>query len=181
MFEIFIILFSIFVLIAAIAAVEMKDLLSSIMALSVVGFGLVIIFIFLAAPEVVSAQLVIEILCFVSLVVVVNKTSKVDETKLYSMREISPVSAGLFFAIIFIIFGLWGIQDLPKFGEPVMKVSSVYIQKVIAEIGAKNIVTAILMDFRAFNTLIEVVLIITLFVGVATILRKRGRKNAESD
>jgi len=102
MFEIFIILFSIFVLIAAIAAVEMKDLLSSIMALSVVGFGLVIIFIFLAAPEVVSAQLVIEILCFVSLVVVVNKTSKVDETKLYSMREISPVSAGLFFAIIFI-------------------------------------------------------------------------------
>jgi len=52
---------------------------------------------------------------------------------------------------------------------------------VISEIGAKNIVTAILMDFRAFNTLIEVILLITLFVGVATILRKKGRKDAESN
>lgn len=178
MFETLLILFLVLIIIAAVATVELKDILAAIMALSIVGGGLAVVFIFLAAPEVVSAQIIVEILTFVILVAVAHKTSKTDETKRYSIREISPATAALFFAVVFVLFALWGIKGLPFFGAPSMKVSSVYIDKIISDIGVKNIVTGILMDFRVFNTLIEVILIITLLVGVAAILRKKGKKDA---
>lgn len=176
MFEIFLISFLIFVLIMAVIAVEIRDLLSAVMALGGVGFGLAVIFMFLAAPEVMTAQIVLEVITFVIMVAVVYKTSKIDKTRKYSVREISPAAAMFFFVVIFIIFIIWSLKELPPFGLPVMRASTVQIDKVISEIGATNIVTAVLLDFRAWNTLMEAFVVITMIVGVAVILRKKGKK-----
>ncbi|MEW6556760.1 MAG: hydrogenase subunit MbhD domain-containing protein [Elusimicrobiota bacterium] len=176
MSEIILISSLIFVLIMAVVAVQIRDLLSSVMALGGVGFGLAIIFMFLAAPEVMTAQLVVEVICFTIMVAVVFKTSKIDKTRKYSVQEISPAAAMFFFGIIFVIFVIWGIKELPMFGSPLMRTSSLQISKTVSEIGATNIVTAILLDFRAWNTLIEAVIIITMIIGVAVILRKKGKK-----
>ena len=86
------------------------------------------------------------------------------------------VVAVIFFGAIFLIISIPVLKALPEFGKPVMKVSSVYIEKVLTEIGASNIVTAVLLDFRAYNTLIEAVVILTMAVGVAVIMRKEGKK-----
>ncbi|MEW6040178.1 MAG: hydrogenase subunit MbhD domain-containing protein [Elusimicrobiota bacterium] len=177
MFEIILILLLLFSLIAAIVAVETRDLLSAVILLGVLGFGLAIIFLLLKAPEVMTAQLVVEILTFVMMVMTVYKTSKIDHTTQYTFRSMSAqVVAVVFFVAIFLIVSLPVIKALPEFGKPVMKVSSIYIDKVLAEIGATNIVTAVLLDFRAYNTLMEAVIIITMTVGVAVIMRKTGRK-----
>ncbi|MBI5573628.1 MAG: DUF4040 domain-containing protein [Elusimicrobia bacterium] len=176
MFAILLVSILIFVLIMAALAVQIRDLMSSVMALAGVGFGLAIVFLFLSAPEVMTAQLVLEVITYVIMISVVYKTSKLDKTRKYSVREISPAAAMFFFAVVFIIFSIRGIKDLPIFGEPLMRASSLQIAQTISEIGATNIVTAILLDFRAWNTLMEAFVIIVMIVGVTVILRKKGRK-----
>ncbi|MFC1809176.1 hydrogenase subunit MbhD domain-containing protein [Candidatus Omnitrophota bacterium] len=64
-----------FMIIAAIIAVEVKDLLSSVIAVGAVGMGLSIVFLILKAPDVAITQLVVEILC---LIILIRATLKRD-------------------------------------------------------------------------------------------------------
>ena len=58
------ILFGIMI-IGAVAALEMKDLLSAVVAASVVGLGLAMTFLVLKAPDAAFTQLIVEILCLI--------------------------------------------------------------------------------------------------------------------
>ena len=55
----------IFMIIGAIIAIQVKDLLSSVVAVGAVGLALSLIFIILKAPDVAITQLVVEILCLI--------------------------------------------------------------------------------------------------------------------
>ena len=57
-----------FMICAAIAAVEMRDLISSVIALSAVGLGLCLAFLLLKAPSLAVTQLVVEILFVIVLI-----------------------------------------------------------------------------------------------------------------
>ena len=48
-------------LIGAIVALEAKDLLSSVISLGIIGFGLVLVFLLLRAPDLAITQIVVEI------------------------------------------------------------------------------------------------------------------------
>ena len=65
MIELYILL--VFMIIGAIIAIEVKDLLSSVVAVGAVGLGLSIVFLVLKAPDVAITQLVVEILCLIIL------------------------------------------------------------------------------------------------------------------
>ena len=65
----------IFMIIGAIIAIEVKDLLSSVVAVGAVGLGLSIVFLVLKAPDVAITQLVVEILC---LIILIRATLKRD-------------------------------------------------------------------------------------------------------
>ena len=56
---------------AAVVAVEMKDLISSVISLSAVGLGLSLAFLILKAPNLAIIQLVVEILCIIILIRIV--------------------------------------------------------------------------------------------------------------
>ena len=49
-------------------------------------------------------------------------------------------------------------------------------QHKIASLGAGNRVTAVLLDFRAYDTLGEATVLFTAVTGVAVVLRARGKK-----
>jgi len=65
----------IFMIIGAIIAIEVKDLLSSVIAVSAVGLALSITFLILKAPDVAITQLVVEILI---LIILIQATLKRD-------------------------------------------------------------------------------------------------------
>jgi len=65
----------IFMIIAAIVAIEVKDLLSSVIAVGAVGLGLSLAFLILKAPDLAITQLVVEILC---LIILIRATIKRD-------------------------------------------------------------------------------------------------------
>jgi uncharacterized MnhB-related membrane protein len=57
-----------FMIFAAIVAVEVKDLLSSVIGVGAVGFALCLAFLILKAPDLAITQLVVEILCLIILI-----------------------------------------------------------------------------------------------------------------
>ncbi len=163
-----------FMILAALLAVEMRGLLSSVIALGAVGMGLVLQFLLLRAPDLAIVQLVVEILI---LILLIRATVRLDRPSESTLRENwGYLACLLVFAAVFLWFGYGAISALPPFGEPLMDVSSYYTANALGRTGASNIVTAILLDFRAYDTLGEVTVLFTSIVGAIAVLRKTGRK-----
>jgi len=64
----------IFMIIGAVIAVELKDLLGAIVAVGAVGLGLAAAFLFLQAPDLSIVQIVVEILALIILIRAVGLT-----------------------------------------------------------------------------------------------------------
>ena len=163
----------VFMIVAAVMAMEIEDLLSSVIALGAVGIGLTLEFLILRAPDLAITQLVVEIL---SLIILIRATVG---------RDVSPVTSGvkwgyLVFALLFVSAFLWfsreAIMGLPVFGNPIMKIGSEYISEGVRWTHATNIVSAIILDFRGYDTLGEATVLFTSVVGVVAVLRTLGRK-----
>ncbi len=178
MIELYLLL--VFVLIGAVIAVEIRSLLSSVVALGVVGFVLCLIFFMLRAPDVAITQIIVEI---VVLVILIRATGvKKDLTEIKGGRkEIFALATMILFVAVFGLFSIWALYDLPQFGIPIMEVSKNYIANGLKQTGAANLVTSVLLDYRAYDTLGEATVLFTAVIGAIAILRKKGRKKtAES-
>ncbi len=56
-----------------------------------------------------------------------------------------------------------------------MRVANEYIKTGLAKTGATNIVAAIILDFRGYDTLGEATILFTAVMGVLAVIRKIGR------
>ena len=66
--------------------------------------------------------------------------------------------------------------QLAPFGSPLMSMGEGYL-KSGAQTGAANHVTAVLLDFRAYDTLGEATVIFAAVIGCYALLRTRGRES----
>ncbi len=141
-----------FMIVGAIIAVEVKDLLSSVIAVGTAGLGLSIAFLVLKAPDLAIVQLVVEILAVIILIwAVVRRGTD------YPKTDTGPLV--LLITLVFISLFLWfmwePLHELPNFGEPTMEVSKKYLEDGLRETGAANIVTSVILDYRAYDTLVK--------------------------
>jgi multicomponent Na+:H+ antiporter subunit B len=81
---------------------------------------------------------------------------------------------------------VWGTLVLPRFGAadaPIHKhVAPRYISESIRETNVPNVVTAVLADYRSYDTLGETTVVFTAGIGVLLLLRsarRRGRSEHE--
>jgi len=89
----------IFMIFSAIIAVEIKDLLSSVIAVGAVGLGLSLAFLILKAPDLAITQLVVEILC---LIILIRATIKKDLPFSTSGRWLFNTISTLVFVAVFL-------------------------------------------------------------------------------
>jgi multicomponent Na+:H+ antiporter subunit B len=72
---------------------------------------------------------------------------------------------------------LYGIDALPVFGDPtapaMLHVAPDYIAGSIPDIHTPNVVTAVLADYRAFDTMIETAVVLTAALACLLVLRRR--------
>ena len=171
-------LFLVFTIIAAIVATEIKDLLAAVISLGAVGFSVAIIFVLIQAPDLAIVQIVIEVLTIVIFIAVILRTTHIDETigKKLSGTHIFSIVLYAVFAILFLVVILRSFQEMPDFGNPIMKVASEYIRLGLAQTGGANIVADVILDFRALDTLGEATVLFTAVIGVVALMRKSGRK-----
>ena len=163
----------ILMIIGAIAAIEMKDLISSIIVVGAVGLALSIAFLVLKAPDLAITQLVVEILC---LIILIRATLKKDLPFSTTGRWFFNTLVAVVFAVTFLALGYFSLKDLPEFGYPIMKVAKFYIETGLAKTGAANLVSSVILDFRAYDTLGEATILFTAVIGVMAVMRRIGRK-----
>lgn len=174
MIELYVLL--VFMIIGAIIAIEMKDLLSAVIAVGAVGLGLSIVFLILKAPDVAITQLVVEMLC---LIILLRATLKRDLPFSTTGRWLlnTLITAG--FIATFLFVAVKALKDLPEFGYPIMRVANIYLKEGLIKTGASNLVSSVILDFRAYDTLGEATILFTAVIGVLTIVRRIGRKKKD--
>ena len=171
MIELYILL--IFMIIGAVIAIEVKDLLSSVVTVGAVGIALSMVFLILKAPDVAITQLVVEILC---LIILIRATLKKDLPFVTTGRWFLNTLITLTFIAIFLFVALKALRELPSFGYPIMKVAKTYLANGLSQTGAANVVSSVILDFRAYDTLGEATVLFTAVIGVLAVMRKIGRK-----
>ncbi len=171
-----------FIIIAAIIAIETKNLLSSIICIGALGFGASLMFLFLRAPDIAITQIVVEVL---GLIILIRATISRDLTFITGDKEffVKVVSV----VIIFVIFlvGIRVFETLPDFGTAIFAelpetASQTYIKKGLDDTGAANIVASVILDYRAYDTLGEATVLFTSIIGATVILRKKAKKLLEA-
>jgi len=179
------VLLVILMIVGAIIAVETSNLLSSIVCVGAVGFLLSIAFLFLGAPDIAITQLVVEIIC---LIILIRATISRDLTAVSGDREFFGLTVTLAVVLAVAVAGILCLADFPEFGKSVMDriadpptASSQYLATGLEQTGAANIVTAVLLDFRAYDTLGEATVLFCSILGALAILRKKARRRTEEE
>ena len=167
-----------FMIIAAIVAIETRDLLASVISVTAVGFGVIIAFFYMRAPDVAIVPIVVEVLI---LVILIRATLHVGLKTFVGNRDFFGMMVTLAMLLVIFLATIRVFGDLPAFGEPVMAKmvdapSRVYIANGLKETGAANIVTAVLLDYRAYDTLGEATVLFTSIIGAIAIIRRKARK-----
>ncbi len=85
------------------------------------------------------------------------------------MRKIAVVVFIIFFAFMSL-----AAYDMHDFGAPPSKMDDYIIQNTQNETGANNGVTAVVFDYRGYDTLGEATVLFTAIAGVMVVLRRRG-------
>lgn len=170
MIEIHLIL--LFMIFAAIIAVQAKDLLSSVVAIGAVGIGLSMAFLALKTPDLAIMQLVVEIL---SLIILVRATAAEDLPFSASGRWLFNTMSTLCFIAIFLTFAYIVLKHMPQFGDPIMRVSKTYLDDMTAKNSSANLVSVISIGFRALDTMGEATVLFAAVVGILAVARSKAR------
>jgi len=169
----------VFMIIGAIIAIETKNLLAAIISVGVVGVGSSIGFLILQAPDLAITQIVVEVLC---LIILIRATISRDLETTGEGREFLGLAVVVILLITTFIFGIEIMRELPQFGNPLLAegqntVSYHYLKYGLRDTGAANLVTSIILDYRAYDTLGEATVLFTAIIGALAILRKKSKTN----
>jgi len=162
-------------IIGAIYALHANDLLSAVIAQGIVGYGLVICFLHLRAPDLAIVQIVVETITLIIMVAVVLDSSRKELKTPPGWKERVNILLGLIFIGLMIYFFDGAIASLEVFGEHSLRMSQVYVEEGARRTGAANMVTGVLWDFRGYDTLGEATILFTAALGVLTVLRLKGK------
>jgi len=160
-----------FMILGSIIALELKDLLSAVISIGMVGLGVSIAFLLLQALDLAIVQFLFEIFALIILVrAFIGKKYHIQEpSRAHVVQSIVTIVA----LLLILVMSINVFKALPSFGEPIFSTAKHYIENGGRETGSANIVTAIILDYRAYDTLGEVTVLFTAILGALTILRTK--------
>ncbi|SKB51517.1 multicomponent Na+:H+ antiporter subunit A [Parapedobacter luteus] len=154
------------ILIAAIyLTVTSSSRLTVVVATSVIGYGMCLLFVFYSAPDLAMTQFTIDTLTVVLFVLVLFRLPPFLNFANRGARIRDWVVAATFGAIITLI----GIQVLNQSFDDA--VSKFYGDNAYILAKGKNVVNVILVDFRGMDTLFEIVVLSIAAIGVFSLLK----------
>jgi multicomponent Na+:H+ antiporter subunit B len=163
-------------IIGALYAIHAKDLLSAVIAGGIVGYGLVICFLLLKAPDLAIVQIVVETITLIIMVAVVLDSSREELFLKPDAQGYTTSVMAVFLIIVLFYFFSISISTLDIFGESTLRMAGPYIEGAAEKTGSANLVTGVVFDFRGYDTLGEATVLVTAVLGVLTILRIKGKK-----
>ena len=163
----------VFLVMTAAGAILAKDLISAVFILGTYSFTLALVWALLGAVDVAFVEAVVG--AGLATVFFLLTLSNVLEKDTQIRRSAMPWIALIGLPIVAILL-LYGAADLPAFGDPgspaSTHISPIYLERSVEQTRTPNVVTAILMDYRSLDTLIETIVIFTAGISCALIHRK---------
>ena len=143
-----------------------RNRISAIISLSVVGLLISIVFVYLSAPDLALTQLSVEVVTILLLLLalfVLPKVTPVEGSRARKARDIGLAAlGGLGMGAI-----SWAVMTRPQ-----DSISDFYLENATYPVGGgTNVVNVILVDFRGFDTLGEVAVLVLAAFGVFAMLR----------
>jgi len=165
----------IFMIAGALFALHARDLLSALIAQGLVGYGLVICFLVLRAPDLAIVQIVVETITLIFMVAIVLDSTRKELQVKFDYRQFAGILLALM-AIGMLLFAFkHAISDLDALGLHSPRMAEAYMEGAAEKTGSANLVTGILFDFRGYDTLGEATILFTAAIGVVTVLRMKGK------
>jgi len=174
----------IILVICALSAIFMKDLLSATLILGAYSLIMAVIWMRLNAVDVAFTEASVGAgITAVLVIAALSRTQRMEDDSgsrnsrpKGSLRRLAPI------VVVIAICGalVYGSIDLPRFGDPDApahhRVADRYISEGHHETASENYVTAILANYRGHDTFGETTVIFTAGIGVVLLLRRRKKR-----
>lgn len=163
--------------VCAITVLLAETRLAAVIAVGALGFLVVFSFVLFRAPDLALTQLVVETITTVLFLLCFYHLPKLK-------KETTPLPSKVVNGLLSLAVGLvMTLVALSANGNPPPESIAGYYENAYELAGAKNIVNAILVDFRGFDTMLEILVLSMAGLGVYTLIKLRmagGKENERS-
>ncbi len=155
------------------AAISIQSRITAIAGISTVGIGVSLIFIGFGAPDVAMTQLMIEALSAVMLGVALLHLPKATEDRTPRTRALHAVLAGG--AGLAVTLVILAVRSHPLDRH----LTTFFEENSHAVAHGLNVVNVILVDFRAFDTMGELTVVLLASIGAFAVLKQRSSRGKQ--
>ncbi|OHO70531.1 cation:proton antiporter [Staphylococcus sp. HMSC036D05] len=167
------VILSVVTVIIGISLIFIRQRLTMVILNGIIGFAVTLYFIAMKAPDLALTQLVVETITTILFIVSFSRLPNIPRAKANMKKETLKIIVSLIMALsvvslIFIAQQADGMASISK-----------YYKNAYQLTGGKNIVNAILGDFRALDTLFEGLVLIIAGLGIYTLLNYKDRRGQD--
>jgi multicomponent Na+:H+ antiporter subunit A len=168
--------FNISVLVAVMVAATALSMLTrsriaAIIAMGVIGYGISLIYLYYSAVDLAITQILVETLVVVMFVLILQKLPRFARLSSRNTR-IRDLLIALSFGSVMTVMAIKAIHL--DFSHPI---SDYFVEKSYLEAFGKNVVNVILVDFRALDTMGEVIVLSIAAVGAALLFNVKRKQS----
>ena len=156
--------------IAAVAMLFAKSRMTATLLNGVLGYSIAIFFVIFRAPDLALTQLVVESVTTALFLLAFSHLPDWEKEKTSSKTKITNAAISVAVGTIVVLIAL-SVLNYDQFDT-----ISVFFEDAYELAGGANIVNAILGDFRAFDTMLEVVVLFIAGLGIYTMIKLRAKK-----
>ncbi len=162
--------------VATLVIARAQSRLSAIISLGLVGVVVLLIYVFFSAPDLALTQFLVEVLTLVLLVLVFYRIPNHAYPK-------QPKHRSMKYLLISAAVAVWGFgMALVAAGEPLFPlISDFFLLNSVGAAHGGNIVNVILVDFRGFDTLGEISVMVVAALGGYALLRASRMRPIEPE
>jgi multicomponent Na+:H+ antiporter subunit A len=157
--------------VAILFCVFAKSRLAAIAGLGIVGYCMCFIFVFYSAPDLAMTQFTIDTLTVILFVLVLYRLPRYLKMS-NTLNRIKDGGIALFLGAMVTLMVLEVMNETPD-----KSISTFYAEQSYLLAKGKNVVNVILVDFRGFDTFIEVIVLAIAAIGVFGLLKLHLKRN----
>ena len=174
-----------FVVITAVGSLWIKDLMSAAIFFGAYSFLMCLVWTGMGAVDVAFTEAAVGAgISTVLIIATIYNTKRITKDSNINLLWKSVAAV----IVTIVGFGLMSaINDFPKWGDPLSPanshVSSYYVEHAYEDSHVPNLVTAVLADYRGFDTMFETAVVFVASISIVVLLRrfKKKRKSAPYD
>jgi multicomponent Na+:H+ antiporter subunit A len=152
--------------VGAVATIIVRSLIAGLVSVGIVGFGSAVIFMLNGAPDLALTQMAVETLIVILMTAVLLKLpSRRRHSRTLSERRRDGMIAAGFAVMMFIALASLGVTPID------LRLSEYFGETSYLEAYGRNVVNVILVDYRAIDTLGEIVVVALATIAAWGLLR----------